>query len=194
VFTTSFLTHGPIARHLDRHENYRYPGPLHLSPGRSIGMRLVPMVRDLRFLWEELPQETLDEHKQKVREDVRAALIGWAKERGEGTDYTENVPLQCFHPPGHWYEIPNMLRNGVLARLLTDHPQLRYLMVHNIDTLGADVDPGFLGLHVLGDKSLTFEVIARRIDDRGGGGSPASTGRFGSSKGSPSRGSPTSSA
>jgi len=26
--------------------------------------------------------------------------------------------LQCLHPTGHWYEIPNMLRNGVLERLL----------------------------------------------------------------------------
>jgi hypothetical protein len=132
-------------------------------------MRLVPMVRDLRFLWEELPQETLDEYKQKLREDVRRALIRWAEERGEGSDYMDNVPLQCFHPPGHWYEIPNLLRNGVLRELVTRHPNLRHLMLHNIDTLGADVDPGILGLHIQSGCGLTFEVIARRIEDRGGG-------------------------
>ena len=169
VFTTSFLTHAPIEKHLRLNGNYGYEGPLHLSPGRSIGMRLVPMVRDLRFLWEELPQEQLDENKQKVRDDVRRTLIAWAQERGEASDYVDNVPLQCFQPPGHWYEVPNLLRNGVLARLLAERPKLKYLMVHNIDTLGADVDPGALGLHILGGNCLTFEVIARRIDDRGGG-------------------------
>jgi hypothetical protein len=169
VFTTGFLTHAPIAKHLDLNANYGYTGPLHLSPGRSIGMRLVPMVRDLRFLWEELPQEALDENKQKLRDDVRRALIAWAQERGEASDYLDNVPLQCFHPPGHWYEVPNLFRNGVLAGLLAQRPSLKYLMIHNIDTLGANVDPGVLGLHMLGERCLTFEVIARRIDDRGGG-------------------------
>jgi UDP-N-acetylglucosamine pyrophosphorylase len=42
-------------------------------------------------------------------------------------------------------------------------------MLHNIDTLGANLDPGVLGQHILSGKCLTFEVIARRIDDRGGG-------------------------
>ena len=46
---------------------------------------------------------------------------------------------------------------------------LKYLMVHNIDTLGADVDPALLGLHIRIGACLTFEVITRRLDDRGGG-------------------------
>jgi galactokinase/mevalonate kinase-like predicted kinase len=169
VFTTSFLTHAPIEKHLRLSDNHGYGGPVYLSAGQSIGLRLVPRCADLRFLWEELPQETLDEQKQKVRDDVRAALIGWAQARGEVSDYLDNLPAQCFHPPGHWYELPNMLRNGVLARMLADQPQLKHLMLHNIDTLGADVDPGVLGLHILGEHGVSFEVIARRIDDRGGG-------------------------
>ncbi|PJF45918.1 MAG: hypothetical protein CUN48_16445, partial [Candidatus Thermofonsia Clade 3 bacterium] len=87
----------------------------------------------------------------------------------EGSDYTDNAPLQCLHPVGHWYEIPNLLRNGVLAQLLEDRPQLRWLMVHNIDTLGADVDPTLLGWHIDRGAAMTTEVITRRIDDRGGG-------------------------
>ena len=169
VFTTSFLTHEAVERALKLNANYGYEGPLLLSPGRSIGLRLVPMTRDLRFLWEELPQETLDEHKQKVREAARRALMAWAAQRGEASDYVENVPRQCFHPPGHWYEVPNMLRNGVLRQLLEHRPSVKYLMVHNIDTLGADLDPAALGAHVLSGKDLTFEVIARRMEDRGGG-------------------------
>ena len=85
----------------------------------------------------------LDEQQQKVRDSLRAALIDWARSAGEASDYTDNVPLQCLHPVGHWYEVPNLLRNGVLARLLAERPQLRRTcMLHNIDTLGADVDPG----------------------------------------------------
>jgi hypothetical protein len=70
---------------------------------------------------------------------------------------------------GHWYEVPNLLLNGTLARLLADRPQLKYLLLHNIDTLGADADPLILGHHIAGGAVLTFEVITRRLEDRGGG-------------------------
>jgi hypothetical protein len=42
-------------------------------------------------------------------------------------------------------------------------------MLHNIDTLGATADPAVLGLHIARGDALSFEVIARHIDDRGGG-------------------------
>ena len=42
-------------------------------------------------------------------------------------------------------------------------------MVHNIDTLGANMDPAMLGCHIDAGKTWTTEVIRRRIDDRGGG-------------------------
>jgi hypothetical protein len=158
-----------MAEHLAAVGNYRYPGVVRLSPGASVGLRLVPMERDLRFAWEETTQQVLDEQKQRVRESAHAALIGWAKAAGEGSDYTDNEPLQCLHPVGHWFEVPNMLRNGVLRELLAAHPGLKYLLVHNIDTLGADLDPGLLGLHISSGRVLTFEMIGRRIDDRGGG-------------------------
>ncbi|MCK4872549.1 MAG: UTP--glucose-1-phosphate uridylyltransferase [Phycisphaerales bacterium] len=168
VVTTSYLTHDPIAAAL-RGKHQHHMGPLVLSPGRTVGLRLVPTVRDLRFAWEQMPQQVLDQQQQKVRDSLRAALMEWARATGEGADYTDNVPLQCLHPVGHWYEIPNMLRNGVLARLLDEQPNLKHLMLHNIDTLGADVRPDLLGLHAMRGDCLTFEVIGRRIDDRGGG-------------------------
>ncbi len=169
VITTSYLTHDAIEAHLRTERNYDYPGPLLLSPGRSIGLRFVPMERDLRFAWEELPQQMLDEQAQKVRDSLRATLIGWARQMGEGSSYTDNVPMQCLHPVGHWYEVPNMLRNGTLLRLFQERPRLKYLMVHNIDTTGADVDPGLLGYHIAEGAALTTEVIARQVEDRGGG-------------------------
>jgi len=169
VVTTSYLTHAPIEVFLRRENHYGYPGPLWLSPGRAIGLRLVPMERDLRFLWEEMPQQLLDEQAQKVRQSLRAALMAWAKQAGEASDYTDNVPSQCLHPVGHWYEVANLMRNGVLLRLLQERPNLKYLLLHNIDCLGVDLDPALLGLHIRQGACLTFEVITRRLEDRGGG-------------------------
>jgi hypothetical protein len=169
IFTTSYLTHAPTEAFLARQNRYGYPGPLFLSPGKSVGLRLIPTERDLRFAWEEMPQQILDEQQQKVRDSLRHALINWARSAGEATDYTDNVPLQCLHPVGHWYEVPNLLRNGILAPLLAARPQLKYLLLHNIDTLGADVDAALLGWHIQSGATLAFEVITRRLEDRGGG-------------------------
>jgi hypothetical protein len=120
-------------------------------------------------MWEEMPHQILDEQAQKVQESLHNALINWAKNEGEGEDYTDNLPHQCIHPVGHWYEIPNMLLNDTLKTMLEGIPQLKYLMVHNIDTLGANPDPSLLGFHILNGSTFTTEVITRRIDDRGGG-------------------------
>lgn len=169
LITTSYLTDGAIRDFLDQHGRYDYPGPLALSPGRSVGLRFVPMARDLRFAWEEQPQQLLDERQQKVRESLHTALVGWARATGEGSDYVDNVPLQCLHPVGHWFEIPNLLRNGVLVDLLRERPGLKTLMLHNVDAVGVDVDPVALGWHLRSGSTMGVEVIARQIEDRGGG-------------------------
>jgi len=169
IFTTSYFSHDPTERFLEQHDNFGYEGPLVLSEGRSIGLRTVPTVRDLRFAWEEMPQQTLDVQQQKVRDSLRTALIGWARGAGEASDYTDNLAHQCLHPVGHWYEIPNLLRNGTLAALLKDRPRLKTLVMHNIDTVGMNVDPALLGHHLASGAALTFEVITRRLEDRGGG-------------------------
>ncbi|HBY62926.1 MAG TPA: UTP--glucose-1-phosphate uridylyltransferase, partial [Solibacterales bacterium] len=168
IFTTSYLTHAPIEQYVSALRGAS-PGPVLLSPGRAVGLRLIPMVRDLRYAWEESPQQLLDEQKQKVRESLHAALVGWALGAGEGTDYTDNLPMQCLHPVGHWFEVPNLLRNGVLRALLAERPQLRYLMVHNVDTLGANIEPEILTAHIESGAAATFEVIERHVEDRGGG-------------------------
>ncbi|MBX2840865.1 MAG: UTP--glucose-1-phosphate uridylyltransferase [Flammeovirgaceae bacterium] len=169
IVATSYLTQSAIESQLELSNNFGYDGPIYLSAGRSIGQRFIPMERDLRFLWEETPQETLDENKQKVRDAVRKSLIGWAKEKGEASDYEDNLASQRFSPLGHWYEISNMLRNGTLAKALKENPNLQTLMLHNIDTLGADLNPDALGHHLASGNILTFEVVPRRIEDRGGG-------------------------
>lgn len=168
VFSTGYLTDEPIRSHLTAND-YGYKGDLHISTGRSVGLRMVPTARELRFAWEEMPQQLLDEQQEKVRSSLRQALIDWARGMGEGSDYTDNMPLQCLHPVGHWYEFPNMLRNGILLELLRKYPRLKWLMLHNVDTLGASLDPGLLGRHIAEGACLSIEVITRRLEDRGGG-------------------------
>lgn len=169
-FTTSYLTQGAISDFVAAHQNFGYTGPLRLSPGRSIGLRMVPMVRDLQFLWEETLQQVLDERAQKMRKSVQAALMDWARSLGEASDYRDDsAPNQSLHPVGHWYEVPNLLLNGTLAALLEERPQLRTLFMHNIDTLGAALDPTHLGQHRATGNVLNFEVISRRMQDMGGG-------------------------
>ncbi len=169
IITTSYLTHEAIESRLRDVGNYGYPGPLLLSPGRAIGLRTVPMERDLRFAWEETTQQLLDEQAQKVREGLHTTLIAWARQAGEGSNYRDNLPMQCLHPVGHWYELPNLLRSGVLAQLLAERPKLRHLLVHNIDTVGVDVDASLLGYHIEQGAAMTAEVIERHVEDRGGG-------------------------
>lgn len=158
VVTTSYLTYGSIAATGAR-----------VSSGRSIGLRMVPTVADLRYLWEVLPQQQLDAQKQKVRESGRASLLQWVRSVGEASDYTDNLASQCIHPVGHWYELPNLLRNGTLAELLAERPELDYLFLHNIDTLGATPAPELLGQHIASGAGMTVEVIGRQYDDHGGG-------------------------
>jgi hypothetical protein len=125
-------------------------------------------VRDLRFAWEEMPQQALDEQAaESARQPARRPdRLGRSSRRGR--DYTDNLPLQCLHPGRP------LVRNAQPAaqrHLAGCWPSARScaLMLHNIDTVGADVDPALLGQHIASGACLTFEVITRRIEDRGGG-------------------------
>jgi len=64
----------------------------------------------------------LDAQAQKVREGLHAALIQSARSVGEANNYKDNVPTQCLHPLGHWYEVANRLRDGTLQLLLEMRP------------------------------------------------------------------------
>ena len=169
VFTTSYLTHPAIAAYIDGLKLAGADEKVFVSQGKVIGLRLIPTERDLRFLWEEMPQQQLDEQSQKVQQSLRSALIDWAKTNGEAEDYRDNLPTQCIHPVGHWYEIPNLFLNGTLKQLINENSGLKHLLVHNIDTLGVNADPALLGYHIDHNNGMTIEVISRKLDDRGGG-------------------------
>jgi hypothetical protein len=104
-----------------------------------------------------------------VRDSGRKGLLDWVADKGEASDYRDNVATQCVHPVGHFYEIANLVINGTLRRLLEAQPSLRHFLVHNIDTLGADLDPRLFGRHLERQATFSFEVIERRLEDRGGG-------------------------
>jgi hypothetical protein len=169
VFTTSYLTHNAIAAYLREFNYFNYEGQIFLSPGKSIAHRVYPMESDLRFYREEQLWQKMDENIQKVQDDVHRALVEWTRKKGEGEDYAENKPLLRFNPPGHWYEVPNLMKNGLLGKMLNDNPRLQYLLCHNIDTMGAYINPEILGQHIKKKACLTFEVTPRRIEDTGGG-------------------------
>jgi len=169
IFTTSYLTHDAISDYISDSDYFGYRDNIYLSKSNSIGHRVYPMERDLRFYWQEQLQQKMDENVQKVQDDAHEALIKWSKSKGEGEDYCDNKPILQFNPPGHWYEIPNLIKNGVLAKLLIKHPDLKYLFCHNVDTMGANLDPALFGLHIESNSCLTFEVTPRRIEDAGGG-------------------------
>jgi len=165
VVTTSWMTDGPIRSYAETKDDL----PIYISKGQSVGVRMIPMIRDLKFAWQEQSKQKLDEQAEKVRDSIQSALMSWAESCGEGSDYTDNIPSQCLCPVGHWYEVPNLLLNGTLARMLRDRPQLKVLMLHNIDTIGADVDPCLLGKFLETGSTLAYEVVPRCIDDMGGG-------------------------
>ncbi len=166
IVATSYLTHTPISNAIASN----YPNrPIFLSRGRTINQRLIPTVRDLKHYWEAGAHEKLDEQKQKLKEMQHLALMDWARQTGEGSDYIHNTAQQRFNPPGHWYEVPNLIKNGVLKDVLDQYPKLQTLLLHNIDTLGVSLDPAILGYHLSQKNGLTFEVMPRRINDKGGG-------------------------
>lgn len=169
IFTTSYLTHNAISDYLKDSDCFGYRDQLYYSNSKSIGHRVYPMERDLRFYWQEQLQQKMVDNVQKVQDAAHEALIDWSRSKGEGEDYCDNKPLLRFNPPGHWYEIPNLIKNGVLAKLLIRYPKLKYLFCHNVDTMGASLDPCLCGMHIKNNPCITFEVTPRRIEDAGGG-------------------------
>jgi hypothetical protein len=116
IFTTSYLSHEPPARFSTQHDGFSATKDRCCSPkaSRSACAPSRPCAT-CASPGRKCPSRRSTNQQQKVRDSLRAALIGWAQSTGEAADYTDNLPLQCLHPVGHWYEVPNLLRNGTLA-------------------------------------------------------------------------------
>lgn len=150
--TLSAVNRRAVAAALLRAGNFSFSGRLHLSPSPLLLRRLVPTAGDLA----------------SSGDPSLAAFAGWARERGAGSDLAAADPLDSLHPPGHWFEIAALIRNGTLGRMIASNRRLCLLFVHNLDALGAGLDPRLLALHLESGSTLTFEAIPRLWGDRGG--------------------------
>jgi len=168
AITTSFLTHRAISDTLSARANYSYPGEVYLSPSLSTIQRLYPTEADLREHAKPRLREIRDKEARRLARRNLDRLIKWISRLGSGEEFNLNTPINRFYPAGHWYEIPNLIRNGTLGRMLRENKNLRYLLVHNTDTLGAGLDPVILGMHIGSGSPLSFEVLPRLWGDRGG--------------------------
>ncbi len=168
AITTSFLTHRVISDTLSARANYSSPGEVYLSPSLSAIQRLYPTEADLREHAKPRLREMRDQEARRLARRNLDRLVKWISRLGPGEEFNLNTPINRFYPAGHWYEIPNLIRNGTLGRMLRDNPNLRYLLVHNTDTLGAALDPVILGMHIGAGSPLSFEVLPRLWGDRGG--------------------------
>lgn len=168
VFTTSFLTHRAIENTLTARQNYGFPGEIYLSHSLSTIQRLYPTEGDIReFARTDLRKITDPESRRQARLRL-SRLVKRITRLGPGEEFVSGPVIKRFYPAGHWYEIPNLIRNGTLSRMLSDNPNLRHLLVHNTDTLGASLNPVLLGMHICSNNPLSFEVLPRLWGDRGG--------------------------
>ena len=89
-----------------------------------------------------------------VRMDERGQLL--ATDSGEASPYG----------PGHGDFAASFRRCGALQRFLERGG--RYLLVRNVDNLGARVDPVVLGHHIQSGREMTVELAPKWPDDVGG--------------------------
>jgi len=113
VFTTSYLTHAPIERFLRETAGDALDRTVWLSPGapRS-ACGSCPPCAIYSLPWQETAQQKLDEQKEKMRESVRAALTAWARQNRPRPAIPRQSAESVPAPVGHWFEIPNLLKNG----------------------------------------------------------------------------------
>ena len=148
VVTTSFLTHPAIEHHLAQSGQYGHDrAGLSSRAVQSIGQRLVPMARDLTFplgrgFAAGPRREQAKGPRRRPPSDPRLGTIEGRRRR-----LHRQRPRPAVQPAGA------LLRGADLAPqrragpdLLDEFPNLNWLLVHNIDTLGANLDPGVLGL------------------------------------------------
>jgi UTP--glucose-1-phosphate uridylyltransferase len=71
-----------------------------------------------------------------------------------------------LYTPGHGDFVEALLESGCLEEFINKGG--RYLMMSNIDNLGATIDPVILGLHIQHQKEMSVEVVRYKEGDTGG--------------------------
>ncbi len=83
----------------------------------------------------------------------------------DGMLFREADGRPSLYSPGHGDFLEAFRSSGTLERMRADG--VRYVVVSNVDNLGARLDPAVLGMHVLEGRPMTAEV-ARKQGDMGG--------------------------
>ncbi len=112
-----YMTDEPIRASV---QSLVYPGSVIVSRGQSVGLRMVPTARDLHFAWEEMPQQLLDEQQEKMRQSVRPRCSAGRVQRARRATTPTTCRCSVCIRWGHWYEVPNLMRGGVLQKLLRE--------------------------------------------------------------------------
>ena len=142
IVTTSYLTHSAIERHLTASNNYGHDGPVYLSP-RPVDRPAadpddprpdVPLGRG----------EPRDARRQQAkgtrRRPPRDPRLGQEPGRGSRLHRQPADPaVQSARPLSRGAQPAAQRRAG---QALDAYPNLQWLLVHNIDTLGAFLEPG----------------------------------------------------
>lgn len=113
---------------------------------------------------------------RQTRDALGSRLDGWniacfAQELSlrltpEGTLFYDGSGEPSVHAPGHG-DLPDALKHSGLLQRFVDGGG-RYLVVANLDNLGATVDPLLLGLHIDRHKPASCEVVDKVGTDKGG--------------------------
>ena len=171
VVTTSYLTH---ARHrappgADRQLRPRRPGlPLARPVDRPAADPDGPRP-DLPLGRRRRTRRSTRTSRRSARPAAARSSTG-PRSQGEGTDYTDNVPIQRFNPPGP------LLRGAQPAPQRRARPAARRATPTSAGCWSTTSTPwartstrACSAWRSRPAPTLGFEVIPRRIDDRGGG-------------------------
>jgi UTP--glucose-1-phosphate uridylyltransferase len=84
----------------------------------------------------------------------------------EGGLFFDATGRPSEYAPGHG-DLPDALRHSGLLRRFVDDGG-RYLMLANVDNLGASLDPALIGWHLAHGAPVSCEVVDKHPGDRGG--------------------------
>lgn len=84
----------------------------------------------------------------------------------DGSLFRDPSGALSLYGPGHGDLLPSLKASGALAWLL--ERGIDYLLMANVDNLGASLDPLLLGRFAGGSKELMAEVVERQAGERGG--------------------------
>lgn len=84
----------------------------------------------------------------------------------DGTLFRDADGEPSLYGPGHGDFHDSLRASGTLAALRSRG--VRYVMLSNVDNLGARIDPAVLGMHIAAGLPMTVEVAAKNPGDVGG--------------------------